>query len=161
MAPNSPAMHEPGPDEQPTEAGQVRIKVEPARATTEKPLPVRDAVPPMSRRPRGTSPRVPPMSVTALTHRSPRLTACRPGIAAGLRGAARSLHLASGKEDNRTKRIRQPMVSRLGGLVTSGDYAPGIRQRKAGGGTASASVRAEGQHVPVGPASRYRNRTSW
>lgn len=36
MAPNSPATHEPDPDEQPTEAALVRIKVEPARATTEE-----------------------------------------------------------------------------------------------------------------------------
>jgi hypothetical protein len=36
MTPNSPATHEPGPDEQPTEAARVRIKLEPARATTEE-----------------------------------------------------------------------------------------------------------------------------
>lgn len=35
MTPNSPATHEPGPDELPTEAAQVRIIVEPVRATTE------------------------------------------------------------------------------------------------------------------------------
>lgn len=36
MAPASPATHEPAPDEQPTAAAQVRIKVEPARAATEE-----------------------------------------------------------------------------------------------------------------------------
>jgi hypothetical protein len=36
MAPNSPAAHGPDPDEQPTEAAEVRIRVEPARATTEE-----------------------------------------------------------------------------------------------------------------------------
>ena len=48
MTPASPATHEPAPDEQPTEAAQVRIKLKPARATTKKPLPARDAAPPPS-----------------------------------------------------------------------------------------------------------------
>ena len=39
MTPNSPATHEPGPDdEQPTEAAEVRIKLEPARAAAEETL---------------------------------------------------------------------------------------------------------------------------